>query len=274
MPKLKTNDIMTYYEISGEGIPLLLIHGGAVDHEMWKMQVEHFSPHYKVVTYDMRGHGETGSSEKDKYSIELFAEDLKALVDALSLENPIVCGLSMGGMIAQVYAVKYPNSLRALILADTAVSSSLTLKDKIYVYILAPKNLSLFMVRLLGMKRYTSFAFWFARVTRGQDWFGLNKAVLDYVRSRMEKYSVAEFNKIFAALYDFRLADLTKIKVPTLIINGEFESQLASSHNKKMTEMIVNTQKVVISKAGHTSNVENPSEFNEALERFCKDIGV
>ncbi len=207
-------------------------------------------------------------------SIELFAEDLKALVDALSLENSIVCGLSMGGMIAQVYAVKYPAGLRALILADTAVSTSLTLRDKIYTYILAPKTLFLFIVRLLGMKRYTDLAFWFARVTRGESWFGLKKEVQDYVRSRMENYSVAEFNKIFGALYDFRLVNLTKIKVPTLIINGEFESRLASPHNKKMTEMIGTTQKVVIAKAGHTSAMENPCEFNEALERFCRDIGV
>ncbi len=71
MPKIKTNDIMTYYEISGKGIPLLLIHGAWVDHEMWKMQVEHFSLHHKVVTYDVRGHRKYRSSQ------ESHIEDLK-----------------------------------------------------------------------------------------------------------------------------------------------------------------------------------------------------
>jgi len=101
MPKLKTNDIMTYYEIHGEGYPLVFIHGGWVDHKMWKPQVEHFLKNYKVITYDVRGYGNTRGFSKKKYSMEMFAYDLKKLLDELQIERPIICGLSMGGMIAQ-----------------------------------------------------------------------------------------------------------------------------------------------------------------------------
>lgn len=270
MPKVKTNDITTYYEIHGEGNPLVFIHGGWVNHEMWKPQVEYFSKHYKVITYDVRGHGQTGGSTKNRYSVELWADDLKALLDTLSIEKPIICGLSLGGMIAQAYAVKYPDGLRALVLADTGVSSALTLSDKIQKYIIAPKFLFLSIVRFLGTKRYTDFAFWIAKMTRGEKWFGLDQKVRDYVRNCMSEFSVEEFNKIFGAIYDFTLLDLSRIKVPTLIINGEFESKAVYRHTEKMKELIKNSLIVVIPKAGHTSNLENSEEFNRALGKFLE----
>jgi pimeloyl-ACP methyl ester carboxylesterase len=248
------------------------IHGGWVDHKMWKPQVEYFSKQYRVIIYDVRGHGKTGGSAKKKYSIELFADDFKALLDALSVDKPVICGLSLGGMIAQAYAVKYPDNLRALILADTVVSTSLTLRDKIQKYVLAPKFVFLSIVHLLGVKRYTNFAFWLARATRGEKWFGLNYEVRDYVIREMSNFDTKEFNKIFEAIYDFTLLDLSRIKVPTLIINGEFESKAVFKHAEKMKELIKNSSEAVIANAGHTSNMENPTEFNRTLEGFIKDV--
>ena len=77
MPFTQTNDIQTFYEIHGEGLPLVLIHGGLVDHQMWQPQVEPFSRKYRVITYGIRGHGRTGGSEKREYSVQLLAEDLR-----------------------------------------------------------------------------------------------------------------------------------------------------------------------------------------------------
>ncbi|MDJ1423114.1 MAG: alpha/beta hydrolase [Candidatus Methanoperedens sp.] len=272
MPKVKTNDIMTYYEIHGEGHPLVFIHGSWVDHKMWNPQVEHFSKYYRVITYDVRGHGQTGGSAREKYSVDLWADDLKSLLDALSISKPTICGLSLGGMIAQAYAVKYPDGLKALVLADTAVSTSLTLSDKIQKYVVAPKFIFISIVRLLGAKRYTDFAFWLARVIRGEKWFGLSQEVREYVRKEMSNFDVEEFNKIFAAIYDFTLLDLSRINVPTLIINGEFESKAVFTHTETMKKMIENSSVVVIPDSGHTSNMENPIGFNRALKKFLEGL--
>jgi len=271
MPEKVTNDIKTYYEVHGDGKPLVFIHGGWIDHQMWSTQVKHFSRKYKVITYDVRGHGRTGGSEKEKYSVELFADDLKLFLDGISVEQPAICGLSLGGMIAQTYAVKYPENLKVLILADTAVSTELTLSDKMQKYFLAPKWFFLSIVNVLGMKRYTDFAFWFARVSRGEKWFGMNEEVRRYVREQMSKFDAKEFNKIFAVVYGFTLQDLSKIKVPTLILNGEYESKSLFKHTEKMKELIRDTQEAVIPKAGHASNMENPQEFNRAVEEFLND---
>lgn len=113
MPTLRTNDIITYYEAQGEGKPLVFIHGAGASHDMWRPQVEHFSRKYKVITYDVRGHGQSEAVdsigfETRRYSCELFADDLHALLEELDMacpersrrERAAVCGLSFGGMIA------------------------------------------------------------------------------------------------------------------------------------------------------------------------------
>ena len=139
MPVAKIRDTETYYEVAGEGPALVLVHGAFVDHRMWDEQFGRFAEDYRVIRYDLRGHGKTGATSRSKYSIGLFADDLKDLLDHLEIERATVCGLSLGGMIAQAFAVKYPDRLDALVLADTAVSVSLTWTDKLQRYVIAPK---------------------------------------------------------------------------------------------------------------------------------------
>ena len=118
MPTIKTNNIQTYYEVHGEGPVLVFIHGLGACHKMWQPQIEPFSKHFRVIVYDVRGHGDsTGSDEK--YSIKLFASDLKALLSELSIGKAHVCGLSMGGLIVQQFAIDYPTSVDKLVLAGT-----------------------------------------------------------------------------------------------------------------------------------------------------------
>lgn len=265
MPKIKTGDIETYYEIYGEGKPLVFVHGGWANYEMWKPQIEYFSDKYTVIVYDVRGHGLTGSSSVKRYSIRLFAEDLKALLDALNVKKPVICGLSMGGMIAQTYAVMFNDDIDALILCDTAISTSLTFFDKIVRYILAPKWMFLLFVRLMGINKYSDFAFWFAEKSRGAEWVK-NKEFIKYEKEQMKKFTVKEFNKIFAALYDFKLQKLSNIKVPVLFMNGEFESKSVFKHTEIAKTMIKDTQSVIIPNAGHASNYENASVFNKTIE--------
>ncbi|OEF95681.1 alpha/beta fold hydrolase [Desulfuribacillus alkaliarsenatis] len=266
MPKILVNDLNVYYEIHGEGRPLVFIHGAWMTQKMWDKQVEHFSKNFQVITYDVRGHGQTGGSSFKSYSIELFAEDLNELLKALKVQAPIVCGLSMGGMIAQAYASRFPENISALILSDTAVSTELTLNDKLLKYILAPKWMFLLTVRLLGMKKYTDFAIWYSRVSRSKEWIGEDEQITEYIKNEMLKYDVTEFNKIFAVLYDFKIQPIDRIKSPTLIINGEYESKSVFKHAEKMEKMIDKAQSVVIKGAGHVPNLEKAAEFNQVIE--------
>lgn len=272
MPTVKTGGINTFYEINGDGYPIVFIHGGWVSHQMWKPQVDYFSAKYKVITYDIRGHGKTGGSAVRKYSMELFAEDLAVLLRELQIQKPVLCGMSMGGMLAQSYATRYPDGLKALVLCDTAASTALTLSDKITKYILAPKWLFLLLVKMLGIKKYADFAFWYAKKSRSDRWVGLNQDVAEYEKKEMLQFGVEEFNKIFAAVYDFKLQALARIKVKTLVMNGEFESRAVFRHTSKIIDLIPNARSSVIPDAGHASNLENPAAFNMALENFLESM--
>jgi pimeloyl-ACP methyl ester carboxylesterase len=237
---------------------------------MWQPQVEPFSKKYRVIIYDIRGHGRTGGSEQRAYSVQLLAEDLRALLEQLQVDKPVVCGLSLGGIIAQAYAASYPADITALILCDTAVSATLTLSDKIQTYLIG-WSLAL-SVRIMGARRFTDYAFGLAKLMRGETWFGQNAEAQAYVQEAMCTFDTAEMAKIYGLLVLFRTPELEKIKVPTLILNGEHESRSVFRHAEYFQKHIFNTQVTTIPGAGHLSNVENPEAFNVRVLSFLEGI--
>ncbi len=269
MPFAQTNGIQTYYEVHGDGRPIVMLHGALVDHRMWQPQIAPFAGKYRVVVYDLRGHGQTGTSRERSYSAQLLVEDLRALIQNLSLERPIICGLSLGGMIAQAYAAAHPSEIAALILCDTAVSTTLTLNDKLQTYLLgwslAPS------VRLMGARRFVDYSFWFAKLIRGEAWFGHNAQVRDYVRECMRAFDTAEMAKVYSLVTRFKEVDLPKIRVPTLILNGEHESSSVFRHADYMQKCIGDAETAVIPEAGHTSNMENAEAFNQSVLHFLEE---
>ncbi|MDH5508319.1 MAG: alpha/beta hydrolase, partial [Anaerolineae bacterium] len=113
MPKIDLDGLETHYQITGQGDPLIFIHGLGSSGRDWEQQVEHFSKSYRVVTYDVRGHGLT-AKPKGPYSVPMFAADAAALIQALELAPAHIVGLSMGGWIAFQLAVSYPNLLKSM----------------------------------------------------------------------------------------------------------------------------------------------------------------
>lgn len=271
MPKIFANGIEQFYEIRGEGTPLVLVHGGFVDSRMWDPQIKYFADRFQVLRYDLRGHGQTGGTPKPNYSIDLFADDLLALLEALDLAPIILCGLSLGGMIAQSFAVRHGQRLQALILADTAVSVSLTLSDKLTRYLLAPKWLMLATIRWMSVPQFVDFSFKLAQSTRSTTWFGQNEETAAYVRQAMLNTSTEEYLKIYDAIYDFNLLNLAAIKVPTLILNGEHESRSVFRHTEEMLRWMPQAEAEIVPGAGHTSNMENPGAFNAHVDRFLNE---
>jgi pimeloyl-ACP methyl ester carboxylesterase len=272
MPAIFANGLEHYYELKGRGQPFVFVHGAFVDNRMWDPQIEYFADDYKILRYDLRGHGKTGGTSTPAYSIDFFAEDLGAVLDALELDRIILCGLSLGGMIAQSFAVRNIHRLRGLILADTAVSVRLTLSDKFQRYILAPKWVMSAAIRWMSVNRFVNFSFKLAQWTRSADWFGRDHQTAAYVRKAMLNISTEEYLKIYAAIYDFDLQDLAKITLPTLILNGEYESKSVFRHTQEMLKLIPNSQARVIPGAGHTSNMENPEGFNAELDQYLASL--
>ena len=122
MPFLHLKDTELYYEVHGRGQPMVFLSETACDGEVWKLyQVEEFSRDHQVILHDYRG---TGRSDKPSidYSTKMFCDDAAALMDHLGVEKAIVIGHSMGGRIAQLLALDYPEKVDKLVLASTGAA--------------------------------------------------------------------------------------------------------------------------------------------------------
>ncbi|MEN6553512.1 MAG: alpha/beta hydrolase [Methanobacterium sp.] len=123
MTMAKVNDINMYYEIHGEGEPLILISGNGAESSQWKGMIPTFSKNYKVIPFDNRGAGRTDCPDIE-YSMDMMAADVIGLMDVLGIEKAHILGASMGGMIAQNIAYLYPDRVKSLILVVTTMKDS------------------------------------------------------------------------------------------------------------------------------------------------------
>src|SRR4030042_4514445 len=119
MPRQKVNDIEIYYELHGQGEPLVLIMGLRRNIEWWYLQIPTLSKHFKVLAFDNRGAGRSDKPKMD-YSIRLFADDAAELMKTVQIGRAHIIGISMGGYIAQELAINYPEMVRGLILGCTS----------------------------------------------------------------------------------------------------------------------------------------------------------
>ena len=268
MPKIFINDLNHYYEQAGEGASLVFIHGAFADANLWEPQWQYFSSQYRTLRYDLRGNGRTGSSNLAHYTISTYAEDLTALLEALEIKSPILCGLSMGGVIAQAYAVHNPGLPRALILASTSVSASLTQNEKLLRNVLMPGWAVQLAIRALGVKRFTRFSLWLAGYLWGKDWLGTRKDIREYVERCMLQVQDDEFMNIWEAIYGFDLLPLGRITCPVLVLNGECESKSILRHTAEILRCVPCAEAKIIPIAGHAMNMENPEAFNRLVEAF------
>lgn len=257
MPILRTNGVDTYYEVHGEGTPLVLIHGIGACHRLWKPQIEPFSKHMKVVTYDVRGHGRSSGSD-ERYSIRLFASDLKALLDVLGIEKSHLCGLSMGGLIAQQFALDYPQAADRLILAGTFCHLGFKGNLMIGFY----RALNRVVLMFMGMDRYAEMGA--KGLFRKKEQEELRRFYLEEVAS----ISKQEFLKAIDATYAFdSLPMLRHVESPTLILNAEGEKR-ELQQTELMCREIKDCRKELIADTFHASNLEKPEEFNRLVLEF------
>ncbi len=255
----------THYVDQGpkEGMPLVLIHAFPLNHTLWNRQIQALSEKHRVISYDLRGHGESDVGD-GQYTIELFVDDLIDLLDHLKIEKTIVCGLSMGGYIALRALERHPERFSALVLCDTRSEAD---SDEAKIKRSAG-------LRLLKEKGVPLFAEEFVKPAFAPETFKTNPEIVQTVKEMILKNSPLGIGGALLALASRTdtTESLKQIKIPTLVLVGEKDQITPPSAALSLKEKIPSAQMHVIPQAGHLSNLENPSEFNRRLIAFLRAI--
>jgi 3-oxoadipate enol-lactonase len=253
-----------YIDMGDRSAPaIVLIHGFPFSHEMWNPQIEFIKNHFRVIAYDIRGHGRSDVGD-GQYSLELFVDDLIALLDHLQLEKVVLCGLSMGGYIALRAIERNPERFRALILCDTT-SNADSNEAKLR------RAASIKTVKRAGVVPYAQ-EFLKAVLTPQdvQNKLDLVRAVLSMIESNS---SVGICGTLLAlAGRTETTPSLPKIQVPTLILVGEQDKITPPELSEKMHALIPNSKLQILPNAAHLSNLEEPEEFNSNLLSFLREL--
>ncbi len=261
MPTVRTGDIETYYEVNGNGPPIVFIHGALSDHAAAAPQLEAFGDAYTAIAYDLRGHGRTANPGHAPYTIDRLADDLHAFVTETGLERPVLCGVSMGGMVAQVYASRHPDGLGGLVLADTFSPAFLDRRDRVERSSLV--NAMAGLVRLVGYNRAKGLMLWFGRKLERDRTTSLRPDAFPDMET-------ADAVNALEAVAGFHTTDvdLSSITVPTLVLYGEHETSVVSRHAPVLSARIPDSTVREVPDAGHASPWDNPEFFNDAIRTF------
>ena len=236
MPKAKVNGIELYYQIHGQGYPVVFLHGFTYTVDMWQPQVAAISRGYRMVAYDARGHGQSESpSSPDQYSADIVVEDLCQLMTALGINKAVLAGHSNGGYQSMRFYIRYPQMVTALILIDSGPG--------------------------------------FRNPARMEEWNQQQEELATRYENR-GSIGLANMARKVVAQHDSSVIEsLGEIKVPTLVLVGDGDRAFLQSADY-MSGAIPGAEKMVVPGAGHNANQDNAEFVNEAVLDFLKKLNL
>jgi pimeloyl-ACP methyl ester carboxylesterase len=248
--KARLNGIEIDYEVTGRGRAVLMSHGYSATRRMWDGQHRVLGDRYRLISWDMRGHGQTDSPDDPaRYSLELTVADMKALLDHLGVERAVIGGLSLGGYVSLAFYLAHPSMVDALIICDSGP----------------------------GYRNAQAREGWNERArtraadleARGLDALsGRSREMQEAVRHHRSAQGLAHAARGMLAQKDARVIDgLPSIRVPTLIVVGD-EDEPFVAPCEYMAKKIPGARLEVIAGAGHSSNLDQPDAFNRVFVGF------
>jgi len=263
---ISINNLSVSYNDQGpDDAPVIIfIHGFPLNKFMWDVQVETLKENYRVITYDIRGHGNSDSG-MDEFFIELFVNDLLRLMEKLGIEKSILCGLSMGGYIALNAVLKYPHRFDGLILNDTqCIADTSEIKE----------NRCQAIIRIMknGVEEYADEII---KNLFAPGSFTKKENVIAAVKEMIISTPKLSLCNTLHALAERKetCTQLQEINIPVLIMVGKEDKITPIAAAQQMHEKIVTSNLEIIQEAGHLSNLENPIAFNTHLVNFLELVG-
>lgn len=248
-------DVQLYYQASGEGEPLVLIHGLGSSSADWELQVPEFSRHFRVITPDLRGHG--GSGRRGPYSVQQFAADTWALLDQLDIGQPVLLGHSMGGAVAMQMALDRPRAVPKLVLADTVPSfKPRTLGERWMLWS------RLLLMGWLGPRRLSEYMN--EKLFPRPDQAELRRRV---ARRNARNDKNAYLGSIRALTQWSIEARVTELSMPVLVVAAEHD-YFPRADLDRFVALLPNAQFLLVPDTHHNLPLEAPEVFNPAVLAF------
>lgn len=236
--------------------PLVLVHGILADHRVWDAVAQQLCTRYRIIRYDLRGHGGS-SAPRGPYTMEQLADDVRALLDALGIRRAHLAGTSLGGMIGQQVGIRHGDRLLSLTLANTAAQQGAPQAwDE---RIATARSSGVAPLAEPTLQRWFTPAFLQAQ-----------REEVERVRSILLGTSVEGFTGCAAAVRDLaQLALLPKIRVPTLVIVGSEDKGTPPELGRQIAEAIPGARLVTLP-AAHQAAIEVPQAFCDAWLAFVE----
>lgn len=265
MAFVRTGNFVTHYDLTGNRDAPVLVFANSLgtDMHLWDAQIPTFAARFRVVRYDMRGHGLTEPpAGVDAYTIDELAGDVLALADALEIERFHYCGLSIGGMVGQRLGARAPDRVRSLALCNTAMT------------VAVPQN---YRDRADAVRKNGLAAIGDAVLER---WFtpkflAANPDIARGMRTMLTHNSVAGYVGCCLALAAMDLtADARRIACPTLVVAGAQDQATPPAAARAIVAAAKNIKLVDIPDCAHLSAVERPAELTAVLSEFFASAAV
>jgi 3-oxoadipate enol-lactonase len=264
MSTAKVGDINIYYEIHGKGEPLVLIYGYAADSGLWFRQIPILSKKYQVIVFDNRG---VGRSDKPDipYTMAMMAGDIAGLLDTIGINAAHIFGISMGGMIAQHFALNYPQRVISLILGCTYCGGVHSIQPK-------PESLAA-LFDFERMKKMTpeEFVRQIIPFCFSQEFIEKNPDIVEKRVAKSLEYPTPPhgFTRQAMAMMGHDTYELLpKIKLPTLVIAGDNDRLIPVENSRILASRIPKAELLIIKGAGHEFFIEDAEEANKAVLDF------
>jgi pimeloyl-ACP methyl ester carboxylesterase len=258
-----------YYEVAGMGTPLVMVHAGVADSRQWDNEFAYFSHRNQVIRYDMRGYGKSEPVDGEFNHMS----DLVSLLDALGVHGPIIImGCSMGGGLAMDFALTYPARVKALIMVDSGPSgleldvptpSKFADADKAYES------------GDLDLLAEIETQIWFDGMGRTPEQVNLTMRNLLYEMNRLAlSHEVKGLGKRLPNTETPAFDRLESLNIPVLIIVGSHDTPYILAAADYIKEKVKLANKIIIEDAAHLPNMDQPQEFQRAIEKFLSSSPI
>jgi pimeloyl-ACP methyl ester carboxylesterase len=258
-----TEELKIYTEGNPSNQAIIFIHGFPYDSSMWKKQVEELKDNYYCVSYDIRGLGKS-SVGSGQFTMETFVDDVFAIVEELKLDKPVLCGLSMGGYMSFRILERDQSKFRGVIFCDTKPEADDN-PNKLR------RSASIKRIETEGLEKFVKD-------------FIPNCFSIGYIKNNSREYNYIIEKAALASPVGVKGAQLAmlsrtdssefikEIKIPALVLCGEFDKMTTPDQMKKVAEAIPGSEFRIIPDSGHMTPIENPAEFNKAVLSFLSKI--